>query len=75
MNANDSKESTLRTWLVILLLVTAVLAQGLLAMLVVGDQGPPTWDYRPLRDVPGESAYAIYQKLPYPQHVRGAKGE
>jgi hypothetical protein len=37
--------------------------------------GQPTWDYRPILDVPAESPYAVYQRLPYPQHVRGAKGE
>ncbi len=75
MNAHDIKESVLKTWLVILLLVAAVLAQSLLSLLVVGDMGPPAWDYRLIKDVPGESAYAIYRKVPYPQHIRGSKGE
>jgi len=41
----------------------------------VGDLGQPTWNYRPVKDVPGESPYAVYQAQPYPQHVKGAKGE
>ena len=42
---------------------------------VVSGLGQPDWDYRPILDVPAESPYAVYDKLPYPQHVRGAKGE
>jgi hypothetical protein len=52
-----------------------ILIQGLFAFSVVGDRGQPDWDYRPVKDVPGESPYAVYEKLPYPQHVRGAEGE
>jgi hypothetical protein len=69
------KESTFFTWVVILLCMLLILIQGLFAFSVVGDRGQPSWDYRPVKDVPGESPYAMYEKLPYPQHVRGAKGE
>lgn len=75
MEANQHKESILRTWLVIALLIVVILAQGLFSLFVVGDQGQPTWDYRPVKDVPGESPYAVYQKLPFPQHVKGTRGE
>ena len=34
-----------------------------------------TLHYRPVEDVPGESPYALYRVLPYPQHVKGPKGE
>lgn len=69
------KESTFFTWVVILLCMLLILIQGLFAFSVVGDRGQPGWDYRPVKDVPGESPYAMYERLPYPQHVRGAKGE
>ena len=39
------------------------------------DMGQPTWAYRPVNDLPAASAYARYQLLPHPQHVRGDKGE
>ena len=58
-----------------MLLVLLVLAQGAFSFLVVGDLGQPDWEYRPVRDVPGESPYAIYEPLPYPQHIKGQKGE
>jgi hypothetical protein len=69
------KESSFATWVVIFLLLAIILVKGFYAFFVVGDQGQPTWDYRPVKDVPGESPYAIYEPLPYPQHVRGRKGE
>ena len=75
MENAESKEYEVKTWITILFCVLIVLVQGMFAFYVVGDKGQPTWDYRPVKDVPGESPYAIYQLLPYPQHVRGEKGE
>ena len=69
------RESSLKTWFVLLLLVALIIIKGLFTLHHVGDQGQPDWDYRPVRDVPGQSPYAIYQLLPHPQHVRGAEGE
>ncbi len=75
MEKTGPKESTFVTWMVILFCVLLILIKGLFAFSVVGDRGQPDWDYRPVKDVPGESPYAIYEKLPYPQHVKGAEGE
>ena len=62
-------------WLIIASLILIILAKGMFSFLVVGDSGQPDWDYRPVNDVPGASPYAIYEPLPYPQHVIGEKGE
>lgn len=75
MNPYGHRESSAVTWIAVFLLVTLVFAKGFFSFFVVGDLGQPDWDYRPVRDVPAESPYAIYQLLPHPQHVRGAKGE
>ena len=75
METSAKKESAIRTWIIIFLATTAVIAQGFFSLAVVGDRGQPDWDYRPVKDVPGESPYAIYQKLPHPQHVRGDRGK
>jgi hypothetical protein len=69
------KESVFATWIFILVVVLYFLLYSLFTYTVVGDAGQPDWDYRPVKDVPGESPYAMYEKLPYPQHVRGAEGE
>jgi hypothetical protein len=75
MSHSTTKESTWVTWIVIVLLLAWILGKGFFSFFVVGDMGQPTWNYRPIKDVPGESPYAVYQGQPYPQHVKGAKGE
>jgi hypothetical protein len=75
MAHSNEKGSTLATWVIIGLLLVWILGKGIFSFFVVGDLGMPTWNYRPVKDVPGESPYAVYQVQPYPQHVRGAKGE
>ena len=75
MEHSTEKESTLITWVIIALLLAWILGKGFFSFFVVGDMGQPTWNYRPIKDVPGESPYAIYKVLPYSQHVKGAKGE
>ena len=75
MNTEDHHGSVFGTWIIVILLVLLVLAQGVFSFLVVGNLGQPDWDYRPVKDVPGESPYAIYKPLPYPQHVLGEKGK
>ena len=75
MTQSTGKESTFGTWVIIFLLLVWILGKGFFSFFVVGDRGQPTWDYRPVEDVPGESPYALYRVLPYPQHVKGPKGE
>ena len=78
METPEHDTSAALTWLLILCMVGWVIFKGWLAFTVIGDLGQPDWDYRPIPDVPGESAYAIsnpYHPLPYPQHVLGAQGK
>jgi hypothetical protein len=77
MTANDELHhgSVLKSWIIIFLLVAFIVFKGGLAFYVIGDLGQPDWDYRPMKDIPAESPYAVYDLLPYQQHVRGDKGE
>ena len=75
MENPDTHGSALKTYIVIVVVVALILFKGALALVMVGDQGQPDWDYRPILDVPAESPYAVYQPLPYPQHILGAEGE
>ena len=75
MNDEHHHESLLRTWLWLGVMLGIILFKGFLAFTVVSDMGQPTWAYRPVKDVPAQSPYAVYQLLPNPQHVRGAGGE
>lgn len=56
-------------------MLAVILGKGLFSFSIVGDRGQPDWAYRPVPDVPGQSAYAVYPLQPFPQHVRGAMGE
>jgi hypothetical protein len=75
MEHSNHKESSLVSWVIIFLILAFILGKGLFSFLVVGDLGQPTWDYRPIKDVPAESPYAVYELVPHPQHVKGAEGE
>ena len=77
MEHPDHQSSAIKTWLFVLFFVAIVLFQGWLAFTVIGDLGQPDWDYRPIKDVPAESAFAIwdpYYPLPYAQHVLKEQG-
>ena len=75
MEHSDHKKSSFFSWLIIFLLLAWILGKGFFSFFVVGNLGQPSWNYRPIKDVPGESPYAIYKLVPHPQHVKGAKGE
>ncbi len=75
METTEHTESVLKTWKWLAVMLSIILFKGFLAFFVVSDMGQPTWNYRPIQDVPASSAYASYKLLPYAQHVRGAKGE
>ena len=70
-----SDESVFATWLFIFFLVGLFLIYSLLAFKFIGDKCQPYWDYGVIEDVPAASPYAIYEKLPHPQHVKGSQGE
>jgi len=69
------KKSTFGIWVMITLLLVLIFGKGFMAFFVIGDLGQPDWNYGIVPDVPGQSPYAIYEPLPYPQHVRGDKGD
>jgi len=78
MDHSEHETSAFKTWFLILLMVGWVAFKGWLAYTVIGDLGQPDWDYRPIMDVPGESAYAVgspYNALPYAQHVKEGLGK
>ena len=78
MDHTEHEASAIKTYFLITVMVGWVAFKGWLAYTVIGDLGQPDWDYRPIMDVPGESAYAIekpYHVLPYGQHVRGKWGK
>jgi len=75
MEKSSPHKSKSTTWWVVFALLVVILVKGFYAFFLIGDRGQPTWDYRPLPDVPSQSAYAIYPKSPTGQHVRGPRGK
>ena len=75
MRHSQTHESIVRTCIWIAIMLFIILFKGFFSFFVVSDMGQPSWAYRPVKDLPASSAYAKYQLLPNPQHVRGDKGE
>ena len=69
------KDTVVMTWIWITILVCIVLGVGIFTFFVVSDKGVSPWDYRPVKSLPSESPYADYQKVPFPQHIKGKGGE
>ncbi|MCG8332886.1 MAG: hypothetical protein MJE63_00085 [Proteobacteria bacterium] len=69
------KNTAVVTWIWIFLIVGFILVAGGFTFYVVSDKGMPSWDYRPVKSLPSESPHAEYEKLPFPQHIRGKGGQ
>ena len=52
--------SWIRTWSIIGAIAAGFLAWGLLIYFVIGDKGPPDWDFSVIPDIPGQSTYSTY---------------
>jgi hypothetical protein len=64
-------KASLRSWMIILGIAILFLCYGLFMFFVVGDKGPPVWDFGVVEDIPGESIYSTHpgKSAPEPQHV------
>ncbi len=64
-------------WLWAIGLALALFVYGMFAYVVIGDKGPPNWDFGVVPDIPGQSIYSTRpgirgpQAIPEPQHVQG----
>jgi hypothetical protein len=77
MNKEREERRSLKLWIIIGGLSLAFLLYGLTMFLVVGDKGPPGWDFGVVEDTPGKSVFSTIQqqpvgtKGPEEQHVAG----
>jgi len=80
----EEEQSAVKTWSIIGAIAAGFLAWGLLIYFVIGDKGPPDWDFSVIPDIPGQSTYSSYNPIkPHglvpgpestpvePQHVSG----
>jgi hypothetical protein len=84
----EEEFSRIKTWSIIGAIAAGFLAWGLTIYFVIGDKGPPGWDFSIIPDIPGQSAYFTYNParpdglapspepaLVVPQHVMGPASE
>jgi hypothetical protein len=64
-----------KAWFIVCLLAGLFLIYGVLMYLLVGDKGPPGWNFGGVEDIPGQSVYSTHPAVggtasaPEPQHV------
>ncbi len=58
--ATEEEHSAKRTWSILGGIAIVFLAWGFLLFFVIGDKGPPEWDFSVIPDIPGESTYSTY---------------
>ena len=64
----------LHGWFIVCGIAVLFVLYGIFAFFVIGDKGPPDWDFGSIKDIPGESVYSTYPYRdqtgpPEPQHV------
>jgi hypothetical protein len=75
MEELEHKTSVVRSWINIFLMILFIFGMGLFAFFIVGDRGQPGWQYGTVRDVPGQSPDAVYERQLQRQHIRGGDEE
>jgi len=75
--AVQEKSLSIRSWAIVWFLAIFFVSYGLFMFFVVGDKGPPDWDFGIVEDIPGKSVYSTFPQPsgatsePAPQHVAG----
>jgi len=69
------KNTVIHTWIWIIVILMMIFGASIFTFYAVSHKGDLSWDYRPVQSLPASSPYAEYQKLPFPQHIKGRRGE
>jgi hypothetical protein len=54
----------LKGWIIVCALAILFLTYGLFMYYMIGDKGPPGWDFGAVEDIPGASVYSTYPGEP-----------
>ncbi len=71
----EQGENNWKGWFIVFTLAILFLIYGVFMYIVVGDKGPPGWDFGNVEDIPGQSVYSTHiavegtDSTPEPQHV------
>ncbi len=84
MISEEEQSSVVLTWGILSGIAVGFLLWGLFIFFLIGNKGPPAWDFSAIPDIPGESAYSTFSPTrpqglapdtmlapPEPQHVMG----
>lgn len=68
------RRQAIQGWLIVTGISLAFVLYGFFAFFMIGDKGPPEWDFGAIEDIPGQSVYSTYPyrgrvPAPEPQHV------
>ena len=72
---SEEQRPSLKGWFYVCGLALLFFIYGLFMFYMIGDKGPPGWDFGTVEDIPGESVYSTNQPItggtaaPEPQHV------
>ncbi len=55
---NEEGGKNWKGWFIVCTLAVLFLIYGVFMYLVVGDRGPPPWDFNTAEDIPGQSVYS-----------------
>lgn len=73
---DQAVKTRFRDWLIVSAIAILFILYGFMAFFIIGDKGPPDWDFGIVPDVPGESIYSSSPRGPRfpeeltPQHVQ-----
>jgi hypothetical protein len=74
---HDKRQSVVTGWVLVSGLALLFLLYGLFMFVLIGDKGPPEWDFGAIADTPGQSTYSTSPEPagnkgePVTQHVSG----
>jgi hypothetical protein len=60
--AEQAKKSNFKSWLVPCAIAALFLVWGLAIFFLVGDKGPPAWDFGVVEVIPGQSPYSTERR-------------
>jgi len=58
MTSHKKDKTGFRSWIIVVAMALLFIIWGLFIFFMVGDKGPPSWDFSVVKDIPGESPYS-----------------
>ena len=66
----EQEKAQLAHWAIVVGIAVLFLIWGLTNYFMIGDKGPPVWDYSVIEDIPGQSPYSTSSVKQFPGNVQ-----